>query len=88
MSVPTYDHFIEPLLRYFADHKDGASIADVYEALATRTGLTPEDRAELLPSGSQPLFKNRIGWAHDRLKRASLSESPRRGFWKLTPKGH
>ena len=38
----------------------------------------------LLPSGIQPLFHNRIGWAHDRLKRAGLSESPRRGVWQLT----
>ena len=38
MPVPTYDHFIEPLLRYLAEHKDGALIADVYEALATANG--------------------------------------------------
>ena len=87
MTVPTYDHFIEPLLRFLAEHRTGAAIADVYEALAARMKLTPEDRIVLLPSRSQPLFKNRIGWAHDRLKRASLSESPRRGFWKLTTEG-
>jgi restriction system protein len=87
MPVPTYDEFIEPLLRYLAAHRDGAAIADVCEALANEMKLTPDDRAELLPSRSQPLYKNRIGWAHDRLKRASLSESPRRGFWKLTPQG-
>jgi restriction system protein len=87
MTVPTYDHFIEPLLRFLAEHRDGAAIADVYESLATRMKLGPEDRLELLPSRSQPLFKNRIGWAQDRLKRASLSESPRRGFWRLTTEG-
>src|SRR6202142_3361034 len=87
MTVPTYDHFIEPLFRYLAAHADGASIADVYEALAGEMGLTPDDRAELLPSGTQAVFKNRIGWAHDRLKRSGLSASPRRGFWKLTPEG-
>jgi restriction system protein len=41
----------------------------------------------LLPSGAQPIYKNRAGWAHDRLKRAGLSSSPRRGFWKATPEG-
>jgi restriction system protein len=87
MPVPTYDEFIEPLLRYLAARIDGAAIADVYEALANEMKLTPDDRVELLPSRSQPLYKNRIGWAQDRLKRALLSESPRRGFWKLTPEG-
>ena len=72
-TVPTYDHFIEPLLRYLAEHKDGASIADVYESLATRMELTPDDRAELLPSGTQALFKNRIGWAHDRTGHVGVS---------------
>jgi restriction system protein len=50
-------------------------------------GLTDEDQAELLPSGVQQVYKNRAGWAHDRLKRAGLSSSPRRGFWQLTSAG-
>jgi restriction system protein len=87
MTVPRYDHFIEPLLRHLAAHAEGAAVADVYEALAGGMRLTPDDRAELLPSGTQAVFKNRIGWAHDRLKRSGLSASPRRGFWKLTPEG-
>jgi restriction system protein len=76
MTVPTYNHFIEPLLRYLAAHADGATIADVYEALAGEMKLTPEDRAELLPSGTQAVFKNRIGWAHDRLKRSGSLGQP------------
>jgi restriction system protein len=87
MPVPTYDQFIEPLLRYLATHSDGAAIADVYEALANEMKLTAEDRAEMLPSGAQAVYKNRIGWAQDRLKRAGLSSSPRRGFWELTSEG-
>jgi restriction system protein len=42
---------------------------------------------ENLPSGAQLIYKNRAGWAHDRLKRAGLSSSPRRGYWKLTDDG-
>jgi restriction system protein len=87
MSVPTYDDFIEPLLRYLATHAKGGAVTDVYEALASAMRLTAEDRAEMLPSGTQAVFRNRIGWAHDRLKRAGLSSSPRRGFWRLTPEG-
>lgn len=87
MGVPTYDKFIEPLLRYLAQHPSGASARDAHEAAAIALGISEADRQELLPSGFQPIYKNRAGWAHDRLKRAGLSSSPRRGFWKLTEQG-
>ncbi len=87
MPVPTFDKFIEPLLRYLKMHATGALISDAYQALASEMNLTPEDRAAVLPSGNQPVYKNRIGWAHDRLKRAGLSSSPQRGLWKLTAEG-
>jgi restriction system protein len=87
MTVPTYDQFIAPLLRHLAARPDGANIAEACEALADGLKLSAEDRAELLPSQAQAVYRNRIGWAHDRLKRAGLSESPRRGVWRLTPEG-
>ena len=87
MSVPTYDKFIEPVLRYLATKPAGAPARDAHEAAASSLNLSDLDRQELLPSGAQPVYKNRAGWAHDRLKRAGLSTSPRRGFWQLTPGG-
>jgi restriction system protein len=60
---------------------------DAHEQAALALGLSEEDKQQLLPSGSQPMYKNRAGWAHDRLKRAGLSESTRRGFWSITPEG-
>ena len=87
MPVPTYDKFIEPILRYLASRPLGSVARDAHEAAATTLGLTDQDRQELVPSGTQPVYKNRAGWAHDRLKRAGLSSSPRRGYWQLTPKG-
>ena len=87
MPVPTYDKFIEPVLRHLANHPDGAVARDVHNAAAVALGLSDADRGELLPSGAQPVYKNRAGWAHDRLKRAGYSSSPRRGFWTLTTEG-
>lgn len=87
MSIPTYERFIEPILRFLAGHPNGAPARDAHDAAASALGLTPEQRALLLPSGVQAIYKNRAGWAHDRLKRAALSESVRRGFWRLTPNG-
>jgi len=87
MPVPTYDKFIEPLLRHLARHPKGVAARDAHEAAATALGLTEFDREELLPSGVQRVYKNRAGWAHDRLKRAGYSASPRRGFWQLSDAG-
>lgn len=87
MTVPTYDQFIEPLLRYLVSHPQGVSAKEAHEHAAIALGLSDDDRQQLLPSGSQLMYKNRAGWAHDRLKRAGLSSSPRRGFWKATEEG-
>jgi restriction system protein len=87
MAVPTYDRFIEPILRYLAAHPEGAAAKDVHDAAAGMLALSDADRSELLPSGVQLAFKNRAGWAHDRLKRAGLSTSRRRGYWQLTDAG-
>ena len=87
MAVPTYDQFIEPILRLLVSHPEGMSARAAHEEAANALGLTSADREVLLPSGSQPMYKNRAGWAHDRLKRAGLSSSPRRGFRKVTPEG-
>ncbi len=87
MPVPTYDQFIEPILRYLAARPDGAPARDVYEGASEALGLDEAQWQEILPSGGQAVYKNRVGWAHDRLKRAGLSFSARRGLWRLTPQG-
>jgi restriction system protein len=87
MSLPTYDQLIEPLLRYLAAHPEGVTTSAAYDAVAEASGLTEVQRQELLPSGRQPVYKNRIGWAQDRLKRRKLSFSPKHGVWQITPLG-
>ena len=69
MPVPTYDQFIEPLLRFLAQHPDGVTARQASDAAAAALGATEEQKQELLPSGAQPIYRNRAGWAHDRLKR-------------------
>ena len=87
MPVPTYDKFIEPVLRYLALHPQGVPARQAHDAAADTLGLSDDDRQLLLSSGAQPVYKNRAGWAHDRLKRGGLSSSPRRGMWQITPQG-
>ena len=62
-------------------------IGDVVERPTEKLGLTPEQRAELLPSGKQALFANRVHWAKTYLGKAGLIESTRRGYFKITARG-
>jgi restriction system protein len=86
MSLPTYDQFIEPILRFLAANPEGAHARQVHEAAAKALNLSEEQRQELVSSG-QAIYKNRAAWAHDRLKRAGLSISTKRGYWQLTDLG-
>lgn len=86
MLVPTFDQFIFPLLQVLARAPEGLRAAEAHERVADWIALPPEARAQTL-EGGQPVYRNRIGWAHDRLKRAGLSSCPRRGLWQITPKG-
>lgn len=86
ISLPTYDQFIEPILRVLQQYPEGLRAAEVHDAAADYLQLTQEQRSELLSSG-QAVYKNRCGWTHDRLKRAGLSFSSRRGLWQLTNEG-
>jgi len=86
MSLPTYDQFIEPLLRFLAQRPEGAPAREAHDAAADALRLSESQRQEAISSG-QLTYKNRAGWAHDRLKRAGLSSSARRGLWQLTEQG-
>lgn len=86
MTVPTYDKFIEPVLRFLVEHPDGVPAKEAHDAGADRLGLSEADRAQVLSTG-QAVYKNRAGWAHDRLKRSGLSSSPKHGVWKATAEG-
>lgn len=69
--------------------EDGSThrFRDSIELLADKFSLTDEERRELLPSGSQAVFDNRVGWARSYLKQAGLLDSPKRGFFQITPRG-
>jgi restriction system protein len=51
-----------PLLRIAADGNEH-SLAEARDTLAAEFRLTGADRQELLPSGRQSKFSNRVAWA-------------------------
>ena len=77
---------MRPLLEHLAD---GAvkSNRETIDVLSKHFHLTDEELAELLPSGQQSVFTNRVAWAKAHLKKAELLESPSRGLYKVTPRG-
>ena len=86
IEIPTYDQFVEPILRVLQQFPEGLRAAEVHDKAADYLGLTQEQRSEVISSG-QLAYRNRCGWAHDRLKRAGLSATPTRGWWQLTREG-
>lgn len=86
MAIPDYQTCMLPFLRYLSDGVEH-TLRDSEDSLAEHFKLTPAERAELLPSGQQGIFKNRIGWARTYLKKAAFLESPKRGVFKITERG-
>ncbi len=86
MAIPDFQTCMLPFLRHLADGQEH-SLRDAEEALAAHFHLSATERAELLPSGQQGVFKNRIGWARTYLKKAALLASPKRAVFQITERG-
>jgi restriction system protein len=86
MAIPDYQTVKLPLLKFAGDGQEH-SLREAVDYLADAFKLTNEERKELLPSGQQEIFVNRIGWARTYMKKAGLIESTRRGYFKITERG-
>ncbi len=86
MAIPDYQTVMFPLLELAADRKEHR-FRDAIEELADHFNLTEDERTQLLPSGSQATFNNRVGWARTYMKKAGLLESPKRGYFRITDTG-
>jgi len=74
-----------PVLRAIADGQHHR-LVDVRTVLADQLGLTDEDRALKIPSGS-PVFDSRVHWAVTYMAQAGLIRRPRRAVVQLTVRG-
>ncbi|MFG6439296.1 restriction endonuclease [Pelomonas margarita] len=75
-----------PLLKSAQDGGEH-TMRQTVERLAVDFNLSQEEQTELLPSGQQAVFTNRVAWARFYLKKAGLIDSPRRGSLKITERG-
>jgi restriction system protein len=86
MAIPDYQTIMLPFLKLLAN-KEEHSKHEVVEVLADHFNLTDQERQEMLPSGQQELFDNRVGWSRTYLKKAGLIESTKRGFFRISSRG-
>ncbi len=85
MTIPDYQSLMLPVLSITTSEE--SRFGDIVARLGDQLGLSPADRGELLPSGSQTVFNNRVHWAKTYLTKAGLLESTRRGHFRITPRG-
>lgn len=86
MSIPDFQTLMLPLLHHLADGAEHNN-QETLISLAKEFNLTDGELAQLLPSGNQTVFRNRVAWAKAHFKRAGLIESSRRGIYRITDRG-
>ena len=84
--IPDYQTLMLPILKLVSDEKEH-KYRDLIEDLAIQFKITDVERKELLASGSQAIFDNRVGWAKTYLKKAGLIDSPQRATFVISKLG-
>lgn len=86
MSVPDFQSIMLPLLQSASDGSEH-KVSSITNQLALNFQLSPEDEQQLLPSGRQTTFSNRVAWAKSYLVQAGLLEATRRAHFQITDRG-
>lgn len=87
MGIPKYEDLMLPLLKLSEDG-DVHTLPECTEKLADIVHLTEEERKELLlKSKSRTIMYDRVYWAKQHLKEATLLESTERGKFRIAQEG-
>lgn len=84
--IPDFQTLMLPLMNLIADEQEHSS-AGINSRLAHLFDLTEDELDQLLPSGTQRTFSNRVAWAKAHLKFAGLIENTKRGHFRISPYG-
>jgi restriction system protein len=84
--IPDYQSLMLPLMKLVSDGQEH-KYRDLIENLAIEFQITDEERKELLASGNQAIFDNRVGWAKTYLRKAGLIDLPKRATVLITELG-
>lgn len=86
MAIPKFFDFFRPTLELL-NNVEAMKVADMCRALAESFHLQQDELSQLLPSGKQTTFKNRVNWSVTYLKNACLIERVSHGTYRITAKG-
>ena len=86
MPVPDFQSLMLPALKALSDGGE-VRVAEVRERIAAAEELSAEDIREMLPSGRQTVFVNRVSWAVKYMERAGLLERVVRAVYRITSDG-
>ena len=84
--MPNWEGFMIPTLQVLSDG-EVRHWREFQPLVADRAKLTDEQKQELLPSGSQLKYENRIGWGVSFLTNVGALSRPRRGHYTITEAG-
>ena len=71
MPIPDFQTLMRPLLQHLSDGADHSN-QETASVLADQFHLSEDERTQLLPSGKQSVFTNRVAWAKSHLKQAGV----------------
>ncbi len=86
MAIPDYETLMLPVLKVAGNGQEHR-VSVVVDQLAREFNLTEEERQQLLPSGKQTTFANRVQWAKTYLGQAGVLEATRRAYFRITDRG-
>jgi restriction system protein len=86
LVIPDYPGLMQPVLHALAETSADMPFVPLMDNVASRLGLTTQERVESLPSGKETVFGNRLRWALAYLERSGAVEQ-RRGLYRSAKAG-
>jgi restriction system protein len=86
MGVPDFQTVMRPVLAALEDGQ-ARSQPQLRAVVADRLEVSDDDQLQMLPSGKQTTFGNRVAWALTHMAKAGLIDRPVRGRYVLTDRG-
>jgi hypothetical protein len=86
MPVPDFQSLMLPILEELSANVE-TNTAALRERIRQRFALNDEDVTQLLPSGRQQVFVNRVAWALSYLKQVGIVANVSRGTYQVTARG-
>ena len=86
-AVPKYHEFHWPIIRALKETGGSASVAELYERVASDMKLSEDILAIAHGDGTTSEVEYRLAWARTYLKKVGAIDNSERGVWALTAKG-